>query len=87
MHRGFQLIEKSIKKIDIFLEVRDSRAPLSTFNREVDNIIKKHQKEKVVLFNKYDLCDKDRTQVVIDELNELGILNLKVSSKQRRYNF
>lgn len=42
MCRGFKLIEKSMSKIDIFLEVRDSRAPISTFNREVDNILKKH---------------------------------------------
>ena len=61
MCRGFKLIEKSISKIDIFLEVRDSRAPISTFNKEVDNILKKYQKEKIVLFNKYDLCDKDKT--------------------------
>ena len=57
MHRGHKLIEQLASKIDLFMEIRDARAPVSTFNKEIDNILKSHSKEKIVLFNKYDLCN------------------------------
>ena len=57
MCRATKMIENYIQEADVFLEVRDARAPLSSFNRNVDEIIKLHRKTKVVLFNKFDLCD------------------------------
>lgn len=87
MYRGMKLLKRNIQKIDVFLEVRDSRAPISTFNPEIDEIIKEHQKLKIVLFNKYDLCEKEKTNKTIAEMRLLGHPTLAISSKERRYDF
>ena len=65
MHRGMKLLKEYITKVDVFLEVRDARVPLSSFNSQIDEIIKEHRKQKIVLFNKYDLCDQQKTDKVI----------------------
>lgn len=87
MHRATRLITEKLKSVDIFLEVRDARVPLSSFNKYVDDIIKTGHKEKIVIFNKYDLCDKAKTDKVIEDLKSIGILSLAVSAKERRYDF
>lgn len=87
MHRATRLLEERITDIDVFIEVRDARVPLSSFNRNVDDIIRLHSKEKVVLFNKYDLCDKRKTDVVIEEIRSLGFNALPISSNNRGFDF
>lgn len=58
MYKAQNDIKDQIRDVDIFIEVRDSRAPISSFNKEIDCIIKEHNKTKIVLFNKFDLCDQ-----------------------------
>ena len=65
MHRGMKLLIEYIPKTDVFLEVRDARVPLSSFNEQIDELVKIHRKEKIVLFNKYDMCDHSKTDKVI----------------------
>lgn len=64
MHRGMKLLKEYIPKIDVFLEVRDARVPISSFNSQIDELIKEHRKKKIVLFNKFDLCDPGKTEKV-----------------------
>ena len=87
MHRGLRLLSSNLQKIDIFLEIRDARLPLSSFNKSIDDYLKKHNKEKIILFNKYDLCEKEKTNEIIKELQSLGYITMAVSSKERRYDF
>ena len=87
MYRATRLLEEMLPKIDIFLEVRDARVPLSSFNKNVDDIIKAKKRDKIVIFNKYDLCDKKKTDKVIDDLHSIGIHTMAISSKERRYDF
>ena len=87
MYRGMRLIRERIPDIDIFIEVRDARVPISSFNKEIDNIIKEHRKEKIVLFNKFDLCNKQQTTRVIQEVRSLGNIAIPVSSITRGYDF
>lgn len=61
MHWATKLLYKNLKKIDLYVEIRDARAPLSTFNKNVDTIVKEFSKEKIIIFNKYDLCNKTKT--------------------------
>lgn len=72
MYWGLWLIENRIKEIDIFIEVWDARVPLSSFNKDIDDIIWTHKKEKIVIFNKFDLCNKQKTNKVVEELKQLG---------------
>lgn len=64
MHRGMKLLIEYIPKTDVFIEVRDARVPLSSFNTQIDELVKIHKKQKIILFNKYDLCDHTKTDKV-----------------------
>jgi ribosome biogenesis GTPase A len=57
MARTYRILPEHLKKIDIFLEIRDSRIPLTSGNPELDHIITPNIK-RFVLFNKFDLCDQ-----------------------------
>lgn len=57
MAKTYRLLPDQLKKIDIFLEIRDSRIPLSSGNSELDYIIPENVK-RFILFNKFDLCDQ-----------------------------
>lgn len=40
MYRGFNSLKDNIKHIDIFLEIRDARIPISSKNIEIDREIR-----------------------------------------------
>lgn len=84
MHRAMSQLEKRLSEIDIFVEVRDARLPMSSFNKNIDNILRLHQKKKIVIFNKWDLCDPDMTRRVQEELTVIGIPSLKMDAKMRK---
>lgn len=50
-------IEKSLKLIDIVIEILDARIPKSSKNPMIDKMLE--SKEKIVVLNKSDLADKD----------------------------
>lgn len=81
MKKTLNLIEQNTHKVDVFLEIRDARIPYCSRNPEFDEIIKRNQKEKVIIFNKYDLCDKTKTDRIINDYNQYGIKCFAVSSR------
>ena len=54
-----QLI-KQLKRIDIVLEVRDARIPITSVNHDFEEIIQ--QKNRILLFNKSCLADQEITK-------------------------
>jgi ribosome biogenesis GTPase A len=42
MHRALKLMNDYVKNVDLFLEIRDSRVPISSKNDEFDHLIVKH---------------------------------------------
>lgn len=56
-------IKGILETIDVVIELVDSRIPLSSHVKDMDEIIK--DKKMVIVFNKYDLCDKKRTDEFI----------------------
>lgn len=64
------------------MEIRDARIPYCSRNPEFDLIIKKSQKEKLIIFNKYDLCDPAKTDKIIKDYNDYGIKCFAVSTRQ-----
>lgn len=44
-------------------------------------VIKKAQKKKVIIFNKFDLCDQKATGKIIEDYRKLGLLCYPVSAK------
>lgn len=55
MNKAKQELQKALSKIDVVIEVLDARAPYSSQNPMIDQLINK--KPKVVLLNKSDLAD------------------------------
>lgn len=66
MYRGMKQLKQNISKIDLFLEIRDSRIPVSSRNYEIDQVISLNQKKKMIVFNKFDLCNKRITKGLIE---------------------
>ncbi len=63
-------IKESIDLVDIVLLLVDARIPKSTFLPDIEEYTK--GKEKIIVFSKYDLCDKERTKVFQKEYEEEG---------------
>jgi ribosome biogenesis GTPase A len=66
MYRAMRLIKEFSSSVDVFLEIRDARVPISSKNDEFDALITEHNKKKFIIFNKFDLCNKRITQKLID---------------------
>ncbi|GAV23670.1 ribosome biogenesis GTPase YlqF [Carboxydothermus pertinax] len=60
------LIEQ-IKLIDVVLEIRDARIPISSQNPDIDEICQ--NKPRIILFNKKDLADIEKTEKIIKKIS------------------
>lgn len=60
------LIEQ-IKLVDVVLEIRDARIPVSSQNPDIEEICQK--KPRFVLFNKKDLADVAKTEQIISKMH------------------
>ena len=63
-------IAEKINLIDVIYEVIDSRMPFSSKIVDIDNLIK--NKPRIVVFTKYDLCDKKETDKFVKYYESLG---------------
>lgn len=70
MAKTKRLIKENINLIDVVYEVIDSRIPYSSKIVDIDDLIK--NKERVLIFNKYDLCDKEETNKWVNYYKNLG---------------
>ena len=58
-------IKEKINLIDIVYEVIDSRMPISSRIKDLDEVIS--NKPRIMIFTKYDMCDKSVTDMFINE--------------------
>ena len=72
MTRARREIADNLKLIDIVYEVIDSRMPISSKIADVDTIIK--DKKKILIATKYDLCDKEETNKILNKYKEEGYI-------------
>ena len=56
-------IKELIDTIDVVISLVDARIPLSSHIKDIDEFIK--NKKVIIVFNKYDLCDKEKTNKFI----------------------
>ena len=79
MRKATNKIAEKLKLVDFVVVVLDARAPLTSFNHDLDNLIS--SKRKLYILNKVDLADADLTNNWIKELSKNGdevlALNLK----------
>jgi len=65
MVKAYRNMPDQIKKADIFLEIRDSRIPLTSGNEELNTIIPPQMK-RIIIFNKFDLCNQNQTKKIVE---------------------
>ena len=68
MSKALKEVEEKIKIIDVIIELLDARAPLSSINPQLENIIK--NKKKLVILTKHDLADPIETKKWEEELSK-----------------
>lgn len=77
MAKTRRLIEDNLKMIDVVVEILDARIPFSGRNPNFDDIIK--HKPRLLVMNKADLADKERTQQWIEWYRERGTKVIPIS--------
>jgi ribosome biogenesis GTPase A len=82
MKKAADELAKTLKLVDIVVEVGDSRAPVSSLNSYLDKMIQ--GKKKIILFSKKDLSDPQRLAFFLNEYKQKGIeaLALDFQSKE-----
>jgi len=68
MNKALHEIEDKIKMMDIVIELLDARAPNSSINPQLENLIK--NKKKIVILSKPDLADNKLTILWVNKLKE-----------------
>lgn len=77
MTKTRRLIEKNLKLIDVVVEILDARVPMSGRNPNFDDIIK--DKPRLLVMNKSDLADTERTKEWIKWFTDNGISVIPIS--------
>ena len=72
-------IANVMSSLDIVIEVIDSRIPLSSRIPDLD--ILTNNKKRIIVFNKYDLCDKEETLKWINKYKNEGSIVVTCDSK------
>lgn len=65
-------LQENINLIDVVYEVVDARMPISSKIVDIDDIIK--NKPKILVVTKYDLCDKKRTDAILEKYSNSGYI-------------
>ena len=72
-------INNIINGVDVVIEVIDARIPLSSRIPDLKRIT--NNKQNIVVFNKYDLCDKEETEKWINKYKKDGSIVVTCDSK------
>lgn len=78
MTKTRRMMEENISLVDIVIELLDARLPLSSKNPEIDNLAK--NKKRIVLLNKVDLADENKTKEWVNYFKEKGFEVIEVNS-------
>ncbi len=83
MKKAMRLLETEFKKVNLFIEVRDARVPITGQNPELLTLLPPKVK-RIVLFNKIDLANEKQTLLFADRVRaEPGVSDvLHTSTKQ-----
>ena len=72
-------INNIINGVDVVIEVIDARIPLSSRIPDLKRIT--NNKQNIIVFNKYDLCDKEETEKWINKYKKDGSIVVTCDSK------
>ena len=78
MKKTKELIQTHLKLVDVVVELLDARIPISSRNPQIDDLV--GDKPRIVLLNKYDLCDKSVLRDWIRYFDSRGIVAIPINS-------
>ena len=82
MAKTKRLISENINLIDVVYEVIDARMPKSSKIIDIDNYI--GNKKRILIMNKYDLCDKVETDKWVKYYESKGYLVVKTNLTEEK---
>ena len=82
MAKTKRLISESINLIDVVYEVVDARMPKSSKIIDIDNYI--GNKKRILIMNKYDLCDKVETDKWVKYYESKGYVVVKTNLTEEK---
>lgn len=74
-------IRENIHLIDVVYEVIDARMPISSKIVDIDDLIR--DKPRLLIVTKYDLCDKEKTDLILEQYRQEGYFVLPVDLVNR----
>lgn len=83
MAKARREIKEKLALIDIVYEVIDARMPKSSKIIDLDTLIK--DKKRIIIVTKYDLCDKEKTNIILEEYKKncnVLVLDLKTATSK-----
>ena len=83
MTKAKRKMQEDIKLVDIILDIRDARAPLSSTNPDLKQMC--GNKERIILLNKSDLSDKRVNDMWISRYADEGIRVICIDARQKGY--
>ncbi len=83
MTKAKRRMQEDIKLVDIILDIRDARAPLSSTNPDLKQMC--NNKERVILLNKSDLSDKKVNDAWIEYYASKGIKVICIDARKKNY--
>lgn len=78
MARAKRLLKESLNQVDLVLEIRDARVPLSSANPDFEDLFL--NKKRIIIMNKKDLADDSLNKLWVDFFREQSIESLLVNS-------
>lgn len=83
MYRATKGLTSKMRDVDLYIEVRDARLPYSSMNYEIDDVIRSARKQKIVIFNKFDLCNQQVTLKALKNLTKVGLYGFPTIAKEK----
>ncbi|MBS4189211.1 ribosome biogenesis GTPase YlqF [Bacillus sp. FJAT-49705] len=79
MAKARRQVTEKLKLVDIIYELVDARIPYSSRNPMIDEIIQ--HKPRIILLNKADMADKEKTKQWVKYFNEQGLKAIAINSQ------
>jgi ribosome biogenesis GTPase A len=79
MTKAKRMMQENIKLVDVIIELIDARVPISSQNPDMANIT--NNKPRIIVFNKVDLADADKTKEFVKWYEQQGVSVVLVNSK------
>ena len=82
MAKAKRMMQENIGLVDIVAELLDARIPLSSRNPDIDKLAA--NKKRLIILNKFDLADSERTKLWTEYFSRKGFVVICADSKNGR---